>query len=682
MAATYQRLDLLFTEDFRAFPLGAISCDYTPLREYHFFVPGYTGRWYEGTLVSSWRHKERWHVVDEDGQPALEQVTVLEGAVSPLFVTGDQDWEGYVLRAVLRPFSTHGRTGVVFLYRHSLDFLALVTTDDHLQLVRMDNTRWHVLAEAPFQRDGDARYVFEVDLTGATLVARVGTVNKPSATARSPEGAGDGETLVTLTAPAIPGRRGKIGLLSENPARFYWVEVWSPPATKQVWAQRCDQARRELEEARSRYPRPVLARVIDTPGFGAGKAIRFGDLDGDGRLEMVIAQNQPRVRGDSYDMISCLTAITLEGEILWQLGRPSPRHALLTNDVPLQVYDIDGDGADEVVCARDFRMQILDGRTDEVRREAPTPRSRRLEKPFGFGSEDAYYRIVGDCVHLCNVRGLPWARDILIKDRYNNVWVYDDQFNLLWSTSCRTGHFPFSYDFNGDGRDELLIGYRMYSADGEVLWDLGLGDHADGLGLVPRENGDILITIAAGDEGFLFVDREGRILRHEKLGHVQTVNVGNFRPDLPGLEFITITYWRYPGILSFYDAQGELLYRTEPYPVGSHIKPVNWTGLGDELILFSASATLPGLLDGFGRSVLNLPADGHLELCCEALDLLGDPRDEIVAWDPGRIFIYTQEEAFQGERIYAPVRPPHHNNSNYRCEISLPAWKPWPPART
>jgi rhamnogalacturonan endolyase len=73
--------------------------------------------------------------------------------------------------------------------------------------------------------------------------------------------------------------------------------------------------------------------------------------------------------------------------------------------------------------------------------------------------------------------------------------------------------------------------------------------------------------------------------------------------------------------------------------------------------------------------VVLLPDDGHPDLCAEALDLTGDARDELVVWDRDRIFIYTQDRPFRGERIYAPIRLPHHNMSNYRADESLPAWQ-------
>ncbi|NQT87424.1 hypothetical protein HQ560_11710, partial [bacterium] len=60
------------------------------------------------------------------------------------------------------------------------------------------------------------------------------------------------------------------------------------------------------------------------------------------------------------------------------------------------------------------------------------------------------------------------------------------------------------------------------------------------------------------------------------------------------------------------------------------------------------------------------------DLCCEALDLVGDGRDEIVLWDMDRLWIYTQDRPFEGDAVYAPTRYPHYNASNYRAEISLP----------
>ena len=72
------------------------------------------------------------------------------------------------------------------------------------------------------------------------------------------------------------------------------------------------------------------------------------------------------VRGDAFDHISCMTAVNLDGKVLWQIGRPDPRNTLLTNDTPFQIHDRDGDGRNEVVMVKDFQIQVLEGATGKA----------------------------------------------------------------------------------------------------------------------------------------------------------------------------------------------------------------------------------------------------------------------------------------------------------------------------
>ena len=81
-----------------------------------------------------------------------------------------------------------------------------------------------------------------------------------------------------------------------------------------------------------------------------------------------------------------------------------------------------------------------------------------------------------------------------------------------------------------------------------------------------------------------------------------------------------------------------------------------------------------GMIDGNLRRVVMFPEDGHPDLAAAVLNLTGDARDEIALWDEKRVWIYTQDRAFAGARIYAPVRNPDYNESNYRTSVSLPAW--------
>ena len=81
-----------------------------------------------------------------------------------------------------------------------------------------------------------------------------------------------------------------------------------------------------------------LVSLIDVQDFGA-ETVRVGDLNGDGAPDLLLVQD---VRGPRT--ITCLTATTIFGDLLWQWGTPSAEHGEVYCDLPVQVYDWDGDG--------------------------------------------------------------------------------------------------------------------------------------------------------------------------------------------------------------------------------------------------------------------------------------------------------------------------------------------------
>ncbi len=58
-------------------------------------------------------------------------------------------------------------------------------------------------------------------------------------------------------------------------------------------------------------------------------------------------------------------------------------------------------------------------------------------------------------------------------------------------------------------------------------------------------------------------------------------------------------------------------------------------------------------------------------MCCEAINLTGDERDELVVWDYHSMYIYTQEDSPRPQS-YHPVKFPIYNASNYRGEYAYP----------
>jgi hypothetical protein len=190
-----------------------------------------------------------------------------------------------------------------------------------------------------------------------------------------------------------------------------------------------------------------------------------------------------------------------------------------------------------------------------------------------------------------------------------------------------------------------------------------------------RAGAPLRAYVDGSDEGFLVMDvADGRILKHVRLGHAQTQSVGKYRSDLQGLQILIANFWRNPGIVTLLDPDGNILKQDEMIPGSSHLEPVNWRGDGQELALLSGNIREGGMIDGELRRVVMFPDDGHPDLASAVRDVTGDKRDEIILWDQSRVWIYTQDRPFTGSRLYAPVRNPHYNDSNYRATVSLPDW--------
>ena len=653
----------LFADDFTRFKPGVLSAPIGLLngaiQEYHYIE-------HRGVPTHPWRnpivHLDSWAAGDEtEGGPYLEQHLVNQEPerVTPLFVTGDPEWRDYRVDVSVKPLSLEKDAGLVFRYRTSRHYYRLALEGgSRLRLVaRLPEDRefrvaaWREIAAAPFTYDTRTWYRLSVTAEGDRLRASV-----------------DGRQLIDARDGELPA--GIAGVTANMPARFRAFRVSASAAAAAAIRDRVNRREAELKTLRAGNPRPRLWKKFDTPEYGAGRNVRFGDLDGDGRLDMLFAQNVPKVRGDAFDHVSCLTAVTLDGRVLWQQGRPNPKNALLTNDNPFQIHDLDRDGRAEVVLARDSQLQVLDGRTGKLLRKAWLPRIAPEVK------DRPYELNIGDSLLFVDLSGSGHPREILLKDRYRGFWIFDQRLELLWEGVGQTGHYPYPVDTDGDGRQEFLIGYSLWGADGKPRWshDAKFRDHADALSVgnfTGRPSAPMRAYIDGSDEGFVIIDADGTLVKHQRLGHAQTQSVARYRPDLPGLQLLIATFWRNPGIVSLLDADGNILAQEEMIPGSSHLEPVNWRGDGQELALLSGGVREGGMIDGHLRRVVMFPDDGHPDLASAVRDLTGDRRDEIVLWDQSRVWIYTQDRPFSGGTVYAPTRNPHYNDSNYRATVSI-----------
>jgi rhamnogalacturonan endolyase len=657
---------VLFQDDFSRYPAGWLSRPVgllnAAIQEYH-YLP------HRGVPLGPWEnaicHLDAWIAGDEDGAPYLEQhlASSVPQFTNPIFLTGDPEWSDYTVEARVRPLSTSGMAGLVFRYHTNRHYYLFALSGGKsarlsLHLPIEKNFRvpeWRELAARDFDYDTTRYYSLRVENQGPRIRAYID--------GRLILEANDGEIL-----------KGKAGISAASPARFQQFRVEGPEAAASAIKKRIAAREQELARLRAENPQPVLWKKFATPRFGAGRNVRFGDLNGDGRIDMLIAQNIPRVTGDSFVQISCLTAVDLDGKILWQSGRPDPANGLLTSDTPFQIHDIDGDGRNEVVLVRDFKLQVLDGATGKVWQWVWMPKTPAAKRPYDLEN--------GDSIAFLNLSGDKRRREILVKDRYDHFRAFDSSLKPLWEGAGQTGHYPYPYDIDGQGRDTIAIGYSLWDHTGRQLWthDRQLKDHADGIAaanLSGDPNAEVRVYASGSDEGFLMFDRNGTVLKHVRVGHAQSPVIGKFRSDVGGLQYMTINFWRNPGIVTLFDWDGNILEQQEPIHSGSVMLPVNWRGDGQEFVLLSGNAREGGMIDGKLRRVVMLPDDGHPDLTANVLDLTGDPRDEIVLWDQERVWIYTQGAPFAGRRIYAPERNPEYNESNYRINVSLPRWVDW-----
>ncbi len=645
---------VLLVDDYSLLHRGPLGSGAGAHTEYHYLPEtAPKGNW----SVSTFRYNlpESWFIREVRGSRSLVQQAVNKDVHwHPMVIAGNQHWENYSFEASVTPDSTGYRCGVVFRYINDRCYYFFGVQNDSARLLMVQHGNGFrrpfekVLAAEKFEYHAGQCLELAVLLRGDHIHAAI-----------------DGGPVFNITDNTYG--KGKIGFTADGPASFGPVKITASYKDKRK-AERAATEEEKLEKSlQEANPKPVLWKKISTEGFGVGRNLRFGDLDNDGTTDVLIGQVIHHGPKDRNSELSCLTAMTFDGEILWQMGQPDPWKDHLTNDVAFQIHDIDRDGRNDVICCMNREIIVADGGTGKTKYKAPAPLMVSGEQPSAE-------RILGDCIFLCDLRGTGYDSDIIIKDRYTHLWAMDNNLKVMWEGTCRTGHYPYALDIDGDNRDELMMGYTLFDHDGRVIWSLDtvLGDHADGVALVKfREDQEIGLMCAASDEGMLFTDLQGNILRHHYIGHVQNPAVANFRDDLPGLETVSVNFWGNQGIIHLFDAEGNIVYDFEPNQYGSMCLPLNWTGKSEEFFLLNANVDEGGAYDGWGRQVLEFPDDGHPDMCYAVLDVTGDCRDEIVVWDPHALWIYTQDDNPLPGDLYRPVRNALYNYSNYQATVSF-----------
>ena len=396
---------------------------------------------------------------------------------------------------------------------------------------------------------------------------------------------------------------------------------------------------------------PVLVSTIDLRGASGNPGMRLGDIDGDGRMEIVVGQPVPQssLDGNTPQRVVAVTAFDLKGELLWQHGTPNNAH-IATSDIPIQVYDLDGDGKSEVFAnMSNTQITVLDGETGEVQRTIPLPAA---------GSNDS--------IAFANLRGTEWPQDILVKDRYTQVWAItgtDSDMGpagtVLWThrdaSEAGVGHYPLVYDWNADGRDEVLVGYSFLDSQGNVQWSvttLGLHNDTAFTGDMDGNPDDGYEIVVCGDVAVAVEWETGEVIWQDtNTVEVQQGGMGDYRPEIPGLEVALLDRLRTDalGLKSnnwLLDQNGNVLER-EDRPNNSGWLTVtenlnNWDGSGGDFIFSYRREEGVLLYDGNLATVATFPYNGpspenfavHANLC-------GDEREEVIVYDEENAWLYS-----------------------------------------
>ena len=266
----------LFRDDFSKFPPGWLSKPVGLLngaiQEYH-YLP------HRGVATFPWynpiTHNDSWVAGDEDGKTYLEQHLPHDQPErwQPLFVTGDSLWTSYTVSAKVRPLSLAESAGIVFRYHTNRHYYAFTISGGRkarlaLKLPVEQKIRvvdWKELGAAEVSYDIKQYHELKVENDGPKMRAYF-----------------DGKLVIEASDGDILG--GRAGITANIPTRFTDFVVSAPEAVARQIRSSIAAREKDLAALRAANPQPKLWKKFDTPKWGAGRNVRFGDLDGDGRL--------------------------------------------------------------------------------------------------------------------------------------------------------------------------------------------------------------------------------------------------------------------------------------------------------------------------------------------------------------------------------------------------------------
>ncbi len=272
-------------------------------------------------------------------------------------------------------------------------------------------------------------------------------------------------------------------------------------------------------------PRPYLAIPLQTLPGHTPNDVSVGDLDGDGKYEIILKQEM-RPRDNSQAGMTGetkLEAYRLDGTFLWRinLGKNIREGAHYTQFL---VYDFDGDGKAEIICKtadgtidgqggvigdasvdhRDARGMILDGPEFLTVFEGTTGKAlattdylpgRGRGTDWGDNTGNRVDRFLAAVAYVDGERPSAvmcrgyYTRTVLVAwnwrdGKLSRVWTFDSDDGTPGNRAYRGqgNHNLRVGDLDDDGKDEIVYGACAIDDDGKGLYTTGLG-HGDAIHL-------------------------------------------------------------------------------------------------------------------------------------------------------------------------------------------------------
>jgi hypothetical protein len=424
-----------------------------------------------------------------------------------------------------------------------------------------------------------------------------------------------------MTYPALR-RLPSLAYLCIATALIMWATSMMPKAFGQ-------RAPKKRLSALKTFSAATVQRAFTLRDFGS-HVVKFGRLTGDRTVFAVFVQV------DRTREIRCITAMSLsDGSILWQRGTPNQRNFRTTGEIPVQVYDWNQDGIDDVIFYENGQVHVVHGQDGSALLSTPA------EQPYSF--------------FIYETKQFGGRAGLVLHGRTFTT-LLGPELNTVWRNSNGFSHFPMALDIDDDGEPELLAGYILFRSNGSVVWN-----HAD----LPAHNdaadfGDVdcdgvrELAIATSSKSVL-LKRSGEMLWRGKEHHAQHITIGPFLAGTCEKQIAVID--RDPdkkGILRLYSPQGKLLWRTEGHSNRAIMSQVQgWIpGIEQSLILvFRNLNSSPTLYDGSGNVVARLPfrpaSKNKKSLKSESYEFVqhfdadNDGTEEIFISNERAIWIYT-----------------------------------------